>query len=41
MKIFVSSVMTGFENYRDAAFAAIHSLDHVSTLTKISPEVPG
>lgn len=28
MKIFVSSVMTGFENYRDAAFAAIHSLDH-------------
>ena len=28
MKIFVSSVMTGFEDYRAAAFAAIHSLDH-------------
>ena len=28
MKIFVSSVMTGFEDYREAAFAAIRSLDH-------------
>lgn len=28
MKIFVSSVMTGFEAYREAAFAAIRSLDH-------------
>jgi hypothetical protein len=28
MKIFVSSVMNGFENYREAAFAAIRSLDH-------------
>lgn len=28
MKIFVSSVMEGFEPYRDAAFAAIRSLDH-------------
>lgn len=28
MKIFVSSVMNGFEEYREAAFAAIRSLDH-------------
>ncbi len=28
MKIFVSSVMNGFEDYREAAFAAIRSLDH-------------
>ena len=28
MKIFVSSVMTGFEEYREAACAAIRSLDH-------------
>lgn len=28
MKIFVSSVMNGFDAYRDAAFAAIESLDH-------------
>ncbi|BBC70890.1 conserved hypothetical protein [Altererythrobacter sp. B11] len=28
MKIFVSSVMTGFEEYREAALAAIRSLDH-------------
>lgn len=28
MKIFVSSVMNGFEEFREAAFAAIRSLDH-------------
>lgn len=28
MEIFVSSVMNGFEEYREAAFAAIRSLDH-------------
>ncbi len=28
MKIFVSSVMNGFEEYREAVFAAIRSLDH-------------
>lgn len=28
MKIFVSSVMNGFEDFREAAFAAIRSLDH-------------
>ncbi len=28
MKIFVSSVMSDFEEYREAAFAAIRSLDH-------------
>lgn len=28
MKIFVSSVMNGFDDYREAAFAAIRSLDH-------------
>lgn len=28
MKVFVSSVMSGFEAYREAAFAAIESLDH-------------
>ena len=28
MRIFVSSVMAGFEEYREAAFAAIQSLDH-------------
>lgn len=28
MKVFVSSVMQGFEQYREAAFAAILSLDH-------------
>jgi hypothetical protein len=28
MKIFVSSVMNGFDTYREAAFAAIESLDH-------------
>lgn len=28
MKIFVSSVMNGFEKFREAAFAAIRSLDH-------------
>ena len=28
MKIFVSSVMNGFEEYREATFAAIRSLDH-------------
>lgn len=28
MKIFVSSVMNGFEQFREAAFAAIRSLDH-------------
>lgn len=28
MKVFVSSVMNGFEDYREAAFAAILSLDH-------------
>lgn len=28
MKVFVSSVMLGFEEYREAAFSAIRSLDH-------------
>jgi len=28
MKVFVSSVMNGFDAYREAAFAAIESLDH-------------
>ncbi|WP_150124993.1 DUF4062 domain-containing protein [Tsuneonella mangrovi] len=28
MKVFASSVMQGFEEFREAAFSAIRSLDH-------------
>lgn len=37
MKIFVSSVMNGFEHYRYAAFAAIRSLDHEIVRAEVSP----
>jgi len=41
MKVFISSVITGFESYRDAAGQGVHSLGHQAIRTEDFQDAQG